>query len=205
MFYLTMGEHIFSRAFGFRVMQQRKKVTFVDSLPKRPLSEAVWKIRDSFPPAAGSLTFDEPLNFPLWINSVGPERNQSSTRSPPSRSFFSVSDTNRRTTRRRDFDLAKSSGQLSSPERVDNAGISRDFLADEVARRIASVALILINFDSRECRAKYRAIVSARVFASVVPTKMIPPPPPLPTASKEAVSIIHLYIILYTNVLSIFL
>jgi len=40
----------------------------IDSLPKLLLSEAVRKIRDSFPFAAGSPMFIGSLNFPSWID-----------------------------------------------------------------------------------------------------------------------------------------
>jgi len=40
-----------------------KKVIVVNSLPKWQLSGAVWKIWDSFPPAARSLTFNDHLIF----------------------------------------------------------------------------------------------------------------------------------------------
>jgi len=45
----------------------------VNSLPNSLLSGAIRKIGDSFPPIMGLLTFNESLNFPLWIDSTGPE------------------------------------------------------------------------------------------------------------------------------------
>jgi len=112
-----------------------KKVTVVDSLPKWQLSGVVWKIRDSFPPTARSLTFDKPFNFSLRVNLVDSERSRvHSARSSQWKWFFFAPNTNRRITRRRDFDLVKSLGQLSSPECVDNAVIVRNFFADKLFR-----------------------------------------------------------------------
>jgi len=91
-FYLMMAEHTFSRISIFLAINNKwwmslrfsrkysglrnicitqrfeKLVTVVDSLSKSLLSGAIRKIRDSFPPATESLTFDGSLNFPLRID-----------------------------------------------------------------------------------------------------------------------------------------
>jgi len=155
--FLIIEEHMFLREFVSLLAiayLPLKKVTVVDSLPKWQLSGVVWKIWDSFLPAAGSLTFDEPFNFSLRINLVDSERNRvHSTRFPQWKLFFFVPNTNRRITRRRDFDLVKSSGQLSSLERVDNAVIVRNFFAVKFfCLNFGSVDLIKIYLKKEKLR-----------------------------------------------------
>jgi len=54
-----------------------KEVTIVNWLPKWSLSGTIWKIRDSFSSAAGSLVFNGSFNFPLQINLMEHDRSSS--------------------------------------------------------------------------------------------------------------------------------
>ena len=143
--FLTMGEHIFSREFVSRVtialcrFNWRKKrwLSLIrcqnDRYRERSGRSGIRSLlQRGLRRLTGHLTFLCGL-----ISWVPKEIRVRSARSPPSRLFFSVSDTNRRTTRRRDFDLVKSSGQLSSPERVDNAIISRGWSRAQYRVQIA--------------------------------------------------------------------
>jgi len=150
---MFLREFVFLLAIAY-LPYDLKKVIVVDSLPKWQLSGTVWKIRDSFPPAVRSLTFDEPFNFSLGINLVDSERNRVySARFSQWKLFFFAPNTNRRITRRRDFDLVKSLGQLSSPERVNNAIIVRNFFTVKFfCLNFGSVDLIKIYLKKEKLR-----------------------------------------------------